>query len=785
MKAGQPRGAPALWWLALVVGCGSVQPPRGSDSLSGTDVLMSQPATPPPPVATGARRLWMDYGRLCAIRSDQTLWCMGENQFGQLGDGTTVDRPYPVHVAGVDSVVNVALGHHHTCALQANGAVFCWGHNALAQLGNGTLGFHHRPQRVAGLDSAQSLIGGPTSTIATLQDGTHWCWGFPCLSVPIHTRFYRRWETGCTGPLRANCALSPKPLQPLDGFTELAVGDGLICGESQQGRRCLGDGGQTNLTGADAVRHARQHGNRSCVLNDNGAVMCFREETQRRRQRGESDEPTTVSMQHVADIPGAEHFDWSTQWVYGLLPEGTILTAYVGGGVFEGQSPGFAHDSTRRELPVTGTPFLPLTQAVDIAADRDFACMLLADDSLICSGQLPGTPPKGALPHNGLVWQGVTVPDLAGVRDLSASASMTCAAMEDGQVKCFGRAVPHRIHPPLNAVRSSSAEVRHTTAAGPGIQRRPMVMPGLQGIVEIDINKAQGCARNEAGNVLCWHFPLHVPNAKNAFSPPLGNGSRGVSTTPVTVRGLHNVTQLSVSGWHACAVRQDGKVLCWGLNDVGQIGDGTTNRALEATEVLGLSDAVQVATGRAHSCALRNSGEVWCWGGNGNGQLADGTQNNRGTPAAIEGLADVVELGGGSFSSCARRADGSVYCWGFLGCDCDEGRHHQTRPRRVEGLPPATSLSMGARIQCARNEAGELYCWNHRVYASEFASPNRQRASRRPFRAPIANAPALVAPGSRHVCVVTPQNTVQCWGAQDRIGTAPVRGVFEIDLASY
>jgi len=126
-------------------------------------------------------------------------------------------------------------------------------------------------------------------------------------------------------------------------------------------------------------------------------------------------------------------------------------------------------------------------------------------------------------------------------------------------------------------------------------------------------------------------------------------------------------------GGHALALKDNGEVWAWGNNLNGQLGDGTTtNRALPV-RVAGLSDVVAIACGGAiadtplagHSLALRADGTVWAWGLNNCGQLGDGTTTNRLTPVKVQGLTDVVAIAAGARHSLARRKDGTVWAWGY------------------------------------------------------------------------------------------------------------------------
>ena len=74
----------------------------------------------------------------CALKSNGTVWCWGNNYYGQLGDGTYVDKNIPVQVLNLTNVIQISAGEDHTCALKSDGTVWCWGRNDEGQLGDGT-----------------------------------------------------------------------------------------------------------------------------------------------------------------------------------------------------------------------------------------------------------------------------------------------------------------------------------------------------------------------------------------------------------------------------------------------------------------------------------------------------------------------------------------------------------------------------------------------------------------------------------------------------------------------
>ncbi|WP_409014998.1 RCC1 domain-containing protein, partial [Archangium sp.] len=111
------------------------------------------------------------------VRPDGTVWAWGNNQYGQLGDGTTATRSSPRRVSALSGVVALSAGYFHSLAVLQDGTVWAWGKNDSGQLGDGTTTQRSTPVRVSALSGVTSVSAGMHHSLAVLQDGTVWAWG--------------------------------------------------------------------------------------------------------------------------------------------------------------------------------------------------------------------------------------------------------------------------------------------------------------------------------------------------------------------------------------------------------------------------------------------------------------------------------------------------------------------------------------------------------------------------------------------------------------------------------
>lgn len=268
------------------------------------------------------------------------------------------------------------------------------------------------------------------------------------------------------------------------------------------------------------------------------------------------------------------------------------------------------------------------------------------------------------------------------------------------------------------------------------------------------------CAIEPAGTVRCW--------GQNEFGQ-LGNGTTATTTPTSAVTGLTNAVALAASTYHTCALQAAGTVRCWGDNSSGQLGNGTiTFVAPTATvQVTGLTDAVALSGGGTHACALKSNGSVACWGYNYAGQLGINTTTTASpSPALVGGLGNTIAIAAGNAFTCALQATGKVMCWGenrFGELGNGTVGSSSSTPTEVVGLNNAITLSAGGFHACAILANGSVRCWGYNG-AGTLGNGTTLASTATTAVSSITNAIA-VAGGYAHTCALLPSGSVSCWGS--------------------
>ena len=715
----------------------------------------------------GATALVAGYDGTCALTPGGSVQCSGYNAFGQLGDGTLVDRPAAVSVAGLGGATALGAGQAFSCAVFAGGAVSCWGYDADGELGDGTTNNSSVPVSVAGLTGVVAVSGGDRDACALLSNGSVECWGDN--------------SRGSLGNGTTSASATPSAVSGLDRTTAIASGQGFHCARRSNGAvRCWGDntygelgtgattgqlcaGGACWTTPMEVVEVRRAVAIATgfydgCALLSNGTAECWGDNTY--GELGNGTTTSSVTPVAVSDLRAATAIAAGAAFGCALLQDGTVRC--WGDNTYGELGHGTTTSST------TSVAVSNLAGVTSIAAGAYRACARLSDSTVQCWGYLgdDGGPfPPLAPPPLPLQVPSSTTPlpvgGLSGIGSVAAGAGYTCALRTNGEVECLGS--------------NASGLLGNGSALD---SSAPVAVPTLEGVVDIAAGEVSACALLQDGTARCW--------GDNTYGE-LGNGTMVSSPTPVAVAGLRDAVAITVGKSYACALRKDGRVSCWGDNSFGELGIETTSGpntsgngspcSMTPVPVSGLHGVKSLFAGngsRVDTCALLGDGRVACWGDDTFGELGNGAQagaetcSNGGacstTPVLVPGLRDVEAIAAGGVFNCALLRSGSVECWGddSQGELGDNTTNSTPRPTAVRGLSGVEQIAAGQLSACALFSNGRVACWGYNADGELGNGSTTSPSSLAPVTA-LSHVRAIFS-GDLHACALLSGGIVDCWG---------------------
>jgi alpha-tubulin suppressor-like RCC1 family protein len=599
-------------------------------------------------------RLAGGWGHTLILRADGKVWSVGCNSNGQLGDGTKIERNSAVEVQNLDDVVAIAAGARHSVALTRSSALWTWGEGKDSQLGNRSRFDSAIPVRVAGQDFVQ-VSAGDVHSLALKKDGSVWAWGQNTYGQLGTGGTHLRRTPGMVERVGGDLLKDVVAISAGHSFSMALKKDGTIVSWGRNDHGQLGDGTTidrhtpvvVNGRGYVAIAAGAAH---SLALKSDGTVEGWGSNSVGQLGRPASAVPGTLP----AKVSGADYKGIAAGDSHSLLlkKDGTVDSM---GYNRNGQ---LGHGGTATHWAVS--PVDGLTSVAQIFAGpvSNHSLAVREDGSLVLWGD-NRTNQLGDRPSLGHV-SPLVVSSLDAVENVSLSkdgAQFALALKKDGSVWAWGR--------------NDSGQLGDNTLRDAFLPRKVGGEEGaghLTGIVQLSAADRFSVARKMDGTLRAWGF---------GELGSLGRGSFESSAVPLTT-GPPDAASCDVAagGLSAAMIQNDGTVWTWGDNRWGQLGDGsTTNRntpgaVLDWNSTGFLSNVEQIGMGSGHVLARKSDGTVWAWGLNDRGQLGDGTFTHRTVPVQVVGLSGTGSLSGitkivsGGFRNLAFQNDGALWSWG-------------------------------------------------------------------------------------------------------------------------
>lgn len=677
----------------------------------------------------------------CALHSDGSISCWGDNGTGQLGAGSKVEKSnIPIKVKGIADAIAVSTGggityfSNHTCAVHRSGSVYCWGGHGLGDVGVRS----YTPKKVADINNATSVSAGVGHTCVLTERNEVFCWGHLQLKQEDEIYFSQR----------------PVKIAGISDVVEISAAEDYTCALHRSGQiSCwgknfvgtLGRGFYTDQTVyppslvkdiSNAVSISSKS-NRSCAVLSSGKIKCWGDNRHGQLGNGKLSYSTVpVEVKNVSNAVsvavGGEYFVGehscallSTDEIYCW---GSNNYGQIGNGEFGGSG-----------WTIPARTDLGFSDVESITTGAVHACALRSIGAIYCWGgngeaQIGGTN----------TFDSVALPtQVSGISDatsVDAGDTHTCAVHSDGTVSCWGS--------------NYFGQLGNGASGVDEISYQPVKVSGLTDVTGVTAGLFHSCALHANGTVSCWGWN-HTGQLGNGISDEwtyntLINWEDEKSPIPVQVFGINDAVALSAGRDSTCALHSDATVSCWGAHGgVYEEEKDWPNEIIIPNipqKIDNLTGIVKIASQARNTCVQNMNSEILCWGDNSYHQL--GSEVRRGgvrstysnNPLKIPGISDAISLDtGGSITyrigvesrrensrlvgvhACSLHSTGSISCWGNhyrgqLGhgeSTIDENGNPvgSASPVVVEGITDAKAISLGGEFSCALHSNGSVSCW--------------------------------------------------------------------------
>ena len=643
----------------------------------------------------------------CGIRkNDSRVLCWGEGNLGQLGDGSTGDNLIPTLISDSSAYSSISAGGYHTCGIRANDSrVLCWGEGVYGMLGDGNVLIHSIliPNLINDTSAYKSLdtISDFTCGIRA-NDSRVLCWG--------------RGDYGKLGDGNTNVHNVPNPILTTDSsmYSEISTGAFHTCGIRTSDSRVLcwgrgisgrlGDGiasdhsvGNPTLTqDSSASRDLNSGFSHNCVIRKSDSrVLC---------------------------------------WGYGFLGQ------LGNGGTADKSVPTLTTDVFSYTILTTGA---------------QHSCGIRTNDSkVLCWGE--GN--DGQLGDGSIVVHKVLSPNLI-IDPSGYSTDETCG------FSCISNSCGDGII--TGGEECDDGNLINSDGCSSTCMHEVF---NSCDYFKLSAGSYQTCGiRANDSRVLCWGYGWYgilgdgITSNHKTFSPNL--------TTDVSP-----YLSISTGGFHTCGIRaNDSRVLCWGSGNSGALGDGILGNHNVGNPNLTVDSSayLSISTGLDHTCGIRASdSRVLCWGLNDYGQLGNGTVGGfKAVPTLTTDTSAYSSISAGWIYTCGIRAnDSRVLCWGDMeNAKLGNGQNSfisNPNPNVTTDKSAYKQVNAGFYSTCGiRANDSRVLCWGRGIFGILGDGITIEHLARNPTLTTDTSEYKQISPYRYHTCGIRANDSrILCWG---------------------
>ncbi|WP_276876793.1 T9SS type A sorting domain-containing protein [Chryseobacterium joostei] len=661
------------------------------------------------------------------IKADGTLWTWGSNSEGQLGDRTTVDRKVPIQIGTATNWQSVSAAGRQTFAIKSDGTLWAWGYNYDGQLGDGTKVNRLSPVQIGTATNWKSISAGVNHMLAIKTDGTLWGWGHN-----VFGQLGNGANTNTIVPAQIGTATNWKSVAQGIVHTLAIKTDGTLWAWGYNADGQLGDGTATSKNTPKQIGTATNWksidaGNSHSVgLKTDGTLWAWGNNSNGQLGNGttgEKSSPTQIGTDtNWANIDAGSTFTYAnktdgTLWSWGNSSNGQLGDGT--NGAVNVLSPAQVGSSSDNMLIYAGGNHV-LVKNVDgflkVCGRNDFG--QLGDDTNIQKNTFAYT----ACPSN-----------CASPMQFSTS-NITAATAT------------------LNWTASSSAP----NGGYLYIYSTNPIVGGIDGTTSTTTANLSNLLPN---TTYYWWVASHCGSSQSNW---MQGGS--FKTLPAATTGCWK--SVSTGGFHSVGLKTDGTLWTWGLNEVGQLGDGTTSSKDTPMQIGTSNNWSKIIAGSSFSAGLRTDGTLWAWGSNLDGQLGDGTTINRMTPAQIGTATDWVSIASGNDYILAIKSNGTLWGWGRneYGQLGDGTTINKTVPTQIGTATDWKMVAPGVMHTLALKTNGTLWAWGSTTYGRLGNGISTTIEITSPIQIETATDWKSVGAGYLHSVGVKTDGTLWGWG---------------------